>query len=128
LALDPKNIEALVGTAIVDANIGAVYVTDDRAVPFATAEVALIKALSSAPRHALAHAYLGVVYMFTNRAAQGIAECERALALNPNLAATHGLIGFAKLLSGRAEETESHVNEALRLSPRDDWAYVWMRR
>jgi TolB-like protein/class 3 adenylate cyclase len=126
LALDPKNIEALVGTAIVDANIGAVYVTDDRAVPFAAAEVALIKALSSVPGHALAHAYLGVVYMFTNRAAQGIAECERALALNPNLAAAHGWIGFAKLLSGRAEETEVHVNEALRLSPRDDWAYVWM--
>jgi tetratricopeptide (TPR) repeat protein len=126
LALDPRNIEALVGTGIVDANIGAVYAIDDRAVHLAAAEVALIKAHSSAPRHALAHAYLGVVYMHTNRAAQGIAECERALALNPNLAAAHGFIGFAKILSGRAEETEAHVNEALRLSPRDDWAYVWM--
>lgn len=74
----------------------------------------------------MAHAYLGVVYMFTNRAAQGIAECERALALNPNLATAHGYIGFAKILSGRAEETEAHVNEALRLSPRDEWAYIWM--
>jgi TolB-like protein/class 3 adenylate cyclase len=125
LALDPRNIEALVGMAIVDANI-AVYAIDDRAVHLAAAEVALIKALSSAPRHALAHAYLGVVYMFTNRAAQGIAECERALALNPNLATAHGYIGFAKILSGRAEETEAHVNEALRLSPRDEWAYIWM--
>jgi TolB-like protein/class 3 adenylate cyclase len=126
LALDPRNIEALVGMAIVDANIGAIYAIDDRAVPFATAEVALIKVLSSAPRHALAHAYLGVVYMLTNRAGQGIAECERALALNPNLAVAHGFIGLAKILSGRAEETEAHVNEALRLSPRDDWAYLWM--
>jgi TolB-like protein/class 3 adenylate cyclase len=125
LALDPGNIEALVGMAIVDANIG-IYVIDDGAVHLAAAEVALIKVLSSAPRHALAHAYLGLVYMFTNRAAQGIAECERALALNPNLAAAHGYIGFAKLLSGRAEETEAHVNEALRLSPRDERAYLWM--
>jgi TolB-like protein len=77
LALDPGNIEALVGMAMVDTSIGAVYVIDDRAVHYAAAEVALIKVLSSAPRHALAHAYLGVVYMHTNRAAQGIAECER---------------------------------------------------
>jgi TolB-like protein/class 3 adenylate cyclase len=125
LALDPRNIEALVGMAIVDANI-AIYVIDDRAVYLAAAEAALIKAFSSAPRHALAHAYLSIVYMFTNRAAQGIAECERALALNPNLATAHGFIGFAKILSGRAGETEAHVNEALRLSPRDDWAYLWM--
>jgi tetratricopeptide (TPR) repeat protein len=126
LALDPKNVEALVRMAIVDVNTGAIYASNDRAVSFAKAEVALIKALSSAPMHALAHAYLGRVYMVTNRTVQGIAECERALALNPNLAAAHGWIGFAKLLSGRAEETEAHVNEALRLSPRDDWAYVWM--
>ena len=126
LALDPGNIEALVGMAMVDTSIGSIYVIDDRAVHLAAAEVALIKVLSSAPRHALAHANLGFVYMFTNRAAQGIAECERALALNPNLAAAHGWIGFAKLLSGRAEETQAHVNEALRLSPRDERAYLWM--
>jgi TolB-like protein/class 3 adenylate cyclase len=125
LALDPRNIEALAGIAIVNANI-AIYVMDDRAGHLAAAEAALIKALSSAPKHALAHAYLGIVYMFTNRAVQGIAECERALALNPNLATAHGYIGFAKILEGRAEETEAHVNEALRLSPRDGWAYVWM--
>jgi TolB-like protein/class 3 adenylate cyclase len=126
LALDPGNIEALVGMAMVDTSIGSIYVIDDRAVHHAAAEVALIKVLSSAPRHALAHAYLGVVYMHTNRAAQGIAECERALALNPNLAVAHGFIGYAKILSGRAEETEAHVNEALRLSPRDERAYIWM--
>jgi tetratricopeptide (TPR) repeat protein len=125
LTLDPRNIEALIGMAIVDANI-AIYVIEDRAGHLAAAEAALIKALSSAPKHALAHAYLGIVYMFTNRATQGIAECERALVLNPNLAAAHGYIGFAKILRGRAEETEAHVNGALRLSPRDDWAYVWM--
>jgi tetratricopeptide (TPR) repeat protein len=105
LALDPRNIEALAGLAIVNANI-AIYVMDDRAGHLAAAEAALIKALSSAPKHALAHAYLGIVYMFTNRAVQGIAECERALALNPNLATAHGYIGFAKILEGRAEETE----------------------
>ena len=64
--------------------------------------------------------------MYTNRAAQGIAECEKALALDRNLAAAHGLIGNAKYLSGRGEETEAHMNEALRLSPRDTFAFLWI--
>jgi tetratricopeptide (TPR) repeat protein len=70
--------------------------------------------------------YLGVVYIFTFRAAQGIAECERALALDRNLANAHGWIGRGKFHLGRAEETEAHIHEALRLSPRDTFAYRWM--
>ena len=38
---------------------------------------------------------LGIVQIFTNRAIQGIAECERALALDRNLANAHAAIGFA---------------------------------
>src|SRR6202020_443628 len=56
---------------------------------------------------------------------QGIAESERALALDPNLARAHGLIGMGKIFSGRPDETEPHVKEALRLSPRDDFAFHW---
>ena len=69
---------------------------------------------------------LGFVYIFTKRAAQGIAECEHALALDRNLAAAHSAIGLGKIFIGRAEETEAHIGEALRLSPRDTLAYVWM--
>src|SRR5215469_16816634 len=72
------------------------------------------------------HLVLGGVYIFTNRAAQGIAECEQALALNRNLAVAYGSIGMAKLFMGRAVETEGHILEALRLSPRDIAAYGWM--
>src|SRR5262249_39119821 len=57
---------------------------------------------------------------------QGMAECERALALDRNLAAAHALIGFAKSHIGRAEETEAHIRETLRLSPRDTFAYLWL--
>jgi tetratricopeptide (TPR) repeat protein len=64
--------------------------------------------------------------MFTNRATQGIRECEHALALDRNLADAHGCIGMAKYFVGRAEETEGHIREALRLSPRDIYAYRWM--
>ena len=69
---------------------------------------------------------MGLVYILTKRAAQGIAECEHALALDRNLASAHSLIGFGKIFIGRAEETEAHIAEALRLSPRDTMAYTWM--
>ena len=126
LALDPGNIEALVGAAQVNTAIGANFFTNDRIARFAAAEAASTKALSIAPNHAAAHLVLGIVHIFTNRAAQGIAECERALALDRNLATAHAFIGFAKYALGRAEETEAHIHEALRLSPRDIFAYQWM--
>jgi tetratricopeptide (TPR) repeat protein len=126
LALDPLSIEALIGTAIVDFNRGANFSTDNRAAPFAAAEAALIKALSMDPQHAQAQMYLGVVHIFTARAAQGIAECEQALALDRNLANAHGFMGLAKVFLGRGAETEAHLHEALRLSPRDTFAYRWI--
>jgi tetratricopeptide (TPR) repeat protein len=62
----------------------------------------------------------------TRHAAQGIAKCEHALALDRNLAAAHSAVGFGKIFVRRAKEAEAHINEALRLSPRDTTAYVWM--
>jgi TolB-like protein/class 3 adenylate cyclase/Tfp pilus assembly protein PilF len=126
LALDPENIEALVGTAHVNLATGGNDLTDDQASCFAAAETALIKALSLDPQHARAHRLLGHIKISTNRAAQGIAECEQALALDPNLAIAHASIGFAKHVLGRGQETEAHINEALRLSPRDTLAFLWM--
>ena len=126
LTIDPRNVGALVGMAMVDLTIGASLLADDRAACSFAAETNAIKALSLAPDHALAHRVLGGVYIFTNRAAQGIAECERALALDRNLADAHGAIGIAKNFLGRAAETEAHILEALRLSPRDVVAHRWM--
>jgi TolB-like protein len=126
LALDPGNIEALVGTARVDVSAGASFMTNDRATNFTKAERTLTEVLSVDPQHALAHAILGLVQIVTNRAAQGIAECERALALDRNLAHAHAVIGLGKNFLGRGAETEGHVHEALRLSPRDTLAHLWM--
>ena len=126
LALDPENIEAMVGLARVDQNLGASLMTDDRSAQLAAAETTITKVLSLVPKHASAHAILGAVQIFTKRAAQSIAEFEQALALDRNLARAHALIGLAKLFLGRGEETEPHVNEAFRLSPRDTFAPEWL--
>src|SRR5467141_1362180 len=126
LALDPGNIEALVGSARVKAAIGANLTRDDWTAQFAAAEAAVIGALSLAPNHARAHSVLGFVQTHTSRPIQGIAECERALALDRNLADAHGFIGLAKYFLARGEETEGHIHEAFRLSPRDNNAYRWL--
>ncbi len=126
LALDPGNVEALVWGAYVDTLKASLYAGDDRAERLATAETALIKALSLVPEHAWAHLSLGLVLIQTKRAVQGIAECERALAIDRNLAPAHAMIGLAKYRIGSSEETEAHVAEALRLSPRDSFVAAWM--
>jgi TolB-like protein/Tfp pilus assembly protein PilF len=126
LALDPDNVEALVGLASVDAHSGAYFLADDRSARLSSAENTLAKALSLSPNHAMAHCLTGLIEIFSNRAVQGVAKCQRALVLDRNLAVAHGLIGAAKYFSGRGAETEAHINEAFRLSPLDTNAYAWL--
>jgi hypothetical protein len=72
LALDPGNIEALVGTAFVDLISCSIFLTDDRAARAAAAEAALTKVLSVAPNHAWAQCLLGSAFIvFSVRGARG---------------------------------------------------------
>jgi tetratricopeptide (TPR) repeat protein len=126
LARDPGNIEAMAGLALVNAAVGAAFITDDWLARLTAAEALSTKVLSIAPNHARSHLCLGIVQMHTKRLPQGIRECERALVLDRNSSNAHALIGYAKFLLGRGAETEGHIVEALRLSPRDALAHLWM--
>ena len=125
LALDPDNVDAIVGAALTHSASAGHHMSDDRAAEMTAAEACALKALSIAPENALAHLCLGVVQTFTKRAAQGIPELERALAIDRNLAAAHAYIGLAQNFVGRGEETAGHIEDALRLSPRDTAVYLW---
>jgi len=125
IALDPTNVDALVGAARAGLLVGAIYSNDDRERHLAAAEAQLIKGISIAPRNYWAHMWLGFVLVLSNRAARGIGELERASALNRNLGAPHAWIGLAKITMGRPEEAATHINEALRLSPTDSFAFMW---
>jgi TolB-like protein/class 3 adenylate cyclase/Flp pilus assembly protein TadD len=126
LALDSRNVEALVGRSWIDTFIAAAAMSDDRGARLATAETTIFEALSLAPNHAFAHFVLAWIYAVTNRASLAVAEGERAATLDRNLASAHYVIGFAKITLGLAQETEAHVLEALRLSPHDALAHAWM--
>jgi TolB-like protein len=125
LVLNPADVRARVAIANVDIAGALSFSPDDRVAQLTAAETALNEALRLEPENAVAHLCLGIVQINTDRAAQGIRECERALELNRNLVNAHGHIGYAKILLGKAEETEAHVLEALRLSPRDVHVYLW---
>jgi TolB-like protein len=125
LTLDPDNLEASLGTVSVDALSAQGYRTDDRTERYTAVETKLIKLLSQSPNDARVHYWIGRVKVETNRGAEGIAESERALALDPNLASAHALIGLAELVNGYPEKTEAHELDALRVSPYDTDANIW---
>jgi TolB-like protein/Tfp pilus assembly protein PilF len=126
LELDPENVSAMVRRAAIDVYFVAGYLSDDRAERLRLAEARLSKAIRLRPDSAAAHTHLGDLFCRTNRVEQGIAECERALAINRNFAQAHATIGLAKSLDGQFDETETHVREAMRISPLDSRAGLWM--
>jgi tetratricopeptide (TPR) repeat protein len=126
LALDPDNLSASMARANVDLIFAGSYMVEDRAKRLAAVEATVIKLLAQDPNSAYLHFLMCTLQIRTNRGAEGIAECERALALNPNLANVHAQIGFACLVNGRPEETEGYVRKAIEASPRDTNMYIWI--
>ena len=126
LALNPDNLSALTAKLHVDLTFVAQYMVDDRAERLAAIEATVIKLLGQAPNKPALHFLMCQVQIQTNRSAEGIAECQRALALNPILANVHAQIGIASLVNGHPEETESHVREAMDASPRDITMFIWI--
>jgi hypothetical protein len=112
--------------AWVDLTVAIHLYSEDRPERFRAAEADLGKALRLRPETADAHVALGLLRLYTNRANQGIAECERGLAIDRNHPHAHALIGLGKNFTGRHEETEAHVVEALRISPHDRRAGMWL--
>ena len=125
LRIDPDNVDAMTGLVLADTIAAATYAFDDRPERVTAAEATILRALSLAPQHAMAHFCFGQVLTLTRRPERAIVEFNEALALDRNLAMAHAQIGSVKIALGRAEETEAHVAEAMRLSPRDSAVNVF---
>ena len=124
-AIDPANVDAILGVVFVEAISTRMRSFHRDAERLAAAEALALQALAMEPRKAMAHYCLGLILLFSGRPERAIAELEQALTLDPNIAFAHAQIGLAKSVLGRPEETEGHVMEAMRLSPRDVGAYIW---
>jgi TolB-like protein/class 3 adenylate cyclase len=125
LAIEPNSVDALIGGAGADILEMMDWASTERASRLASAEKSLLKALATAPDNALAHLWLSFAKIYSYRPDQGIAEAERALALDRNLAMALYAVGLAKIFVGRPEETEAHIKQAIRLSPSDPSLFVW---
>jgi class 3 adenylate cyclase/TolB-like protein len=126
LAIEPDNVEALIGCAAADIYELVRFEASERLTVLAAAEASLSRALSVAPDSARAHFFLSLVKSFSNRPEQGVAEAERALELDRNMCQALGAKAAAKLFLGYAEEAIECNRQALRLSPRDPSAHAWM--
>ena len=83
LALDPGNVDAIVGAALASTVFVGFHMSDDRAARLEAAEALAVKAVSIAPEKASGHLCLGVVYIYTNRAGQGISELRASACDRP---------------------------------------------
>jgi TolB-like protein/class 3 adenylate cyclase len=126
LAIEPDNVEALIGCAAADIFELVRFEASERLTVLETAEASLSKALSLAPDSAGAHFFMSLVKSFSNRPEQGVAEADRALELARNMPQALSAKAAAKLFAGFANEAiECHL-QALRFSPRDPGAHTWM--
>jgi len=96
LALDPDNVDALVGLGFMDATFGIGFHSDDREIRLASAETSAKRALSLASTTRSATSSWARSMSILTRAEESIAEFERAIALDRNLALAHAWIGLPK--------------------------------
>jgi tetratricopeptide (TPR) repeat protein len=69
------------------------------------------------PSAASTRGLLGTVYTMMRQHEKGIAEFEKAIALNPNAADNHARFGFVLHLNGRHKEARVEIEKAIRLNP-----------
>ena len=122
IALDPMYAEAY--AALGFAHMAEVWLgTSHSQESIAKAIELEQKALSLNDSLADAHSTLGMLYAYSGRHDEGIAEAERAVELAPNSGQVHYSLGFILRMAGRAKEAIPVVQKALRLEPRAPDSY-----
>ena len=89
------------------------------------AERAALAAIRADSEDPWAHLALALVYLFTRRFDDALAEFDLALRLNPNFSLAQGYYGLALSYCGRWEEADLAARRALRLSPRDPFSAIY---
>jgi TolB-like protein/predicted Zn-dependent protease len=117
LALDPQNVRAMTGLALVLHWRADSSWSDDWERDYGRAKGLIDRALVLQPENSMLHVAnaedLGSKYRW--RAA--VAEAETAVAYDSNNALAHAMAGYWKQYLGRAEESIADLETALRLDP-----------
>jgi TolB-like protein/tetratricopeptide (TPR) repeat protein len=124
IKIDPHYGQAL-GVLAASHTFGAHMGWEDMAKAVPTAERAALAAIHADSEDAWAHCALAIVYLFTRRFDDCLAEFELSLELNPSFSLARGYYGVALAYCGRWQEGDRAARQALRLSPRDPFAAVY---
>jgi tetratricopeptide (TPR) repeat protein len=89
-------------------------------------EQAFARLFGMKPESAAAHLVAGQMMLKQEYDAQGMAELNRALALDPKLPEVHYLIGINDIFRGRFAEAETHLTQEVSLNP--NFSLAWYRR
>ena len=122
LALDPQNLEALIGLARTCQHLVSQPWWGDSssaAVAFDLGREAIANALALAPDHAFANCVKGMLCSAGGQLEEAAEAFERALATDPRLGVAHGFGGYNAAFLGHAEETLPAVERAMRLDQTD---------
>jgi adenylate cyclase len=125
LALDPKNLSALTGLALVSTALVMSGWSEDLASDVARADKAADDALALQPNNSGAHVAKAQIYFIKRQWEPAIAQAEAAVADDPNNAWGHASAGYYKMFLGHSEDGFADVEAALRLSPRDLSVPIW---
>jgi DNA-binding SARP family transcriptional activator/TolB-like protein len=117
LALDPQNLEALIGFARTCQHLVSQPWWGDSnaaAVAFDLGREAINKALGLAPNHAFANCEKGMLCSAGGHLEEAAEAFLKALAADPQLGIAHAHHGYNAAFLGRAEETLPAVERAMR--------------
>ena len=125
VALDPNNLDALLGVGRVDYTVGGAFLSNDRDARLAAAEATIAKVLSQRPNDALAHEIMGGVLI--RPAAR---PRDRRIGAGTGVGSEFGDSSWRhrprRAYRGSPRRNRAHEKEALRLSPRDSFAWRWL--
>jgi TolB-like protein len=121
IAIDPNYGQAL--SLLATSHMFSAHMGwEDMARAWSSAEPQALAAILADSEDPWAHHALALVYIFTRRFEDSLAEFELALRLNPNFSLAQGHYGLALAYCGRWQEADAAARRAIRLSPRDPFS------
>ncbi len=128
LAIDPQNLEALIGLARTCQHLVSQPWWGNSSAATAAFDLgreAIANALALAPDHAFANCVKGMLCSAGGQLKEAAEAFERALRTDPRLGVAHGFGGYNAAFRGHAEDTLPAVERAMRLDPMDRRHSIW---
>ncbi len=125
LAIDPNNVRALMALGAKFWVRAIFSVSGDRKGDLARADELASKALALDPDWTWTHAVKGAVLRAEGRPEEGVAEQERALALDPSNVTAAADLGFDYANLGEFDQALEYLDKAILASPHDPSLKYW---